>query len=295
VTTELTTCYRHPDRRAGVRCQRCSRWICPDCMVQASVGFHCPECSRTGRQQVRTGRQAFTSAAFTPIVTYVLIALNALVFLIDLVQGAELQGTGGGLAIDGGLLGAGFSEGQLIGVAEGEWWRLVTGGFLHGGLLHIGLNMLMLYLLGPLLERELGKLNFGLLYATSLIAGSLGVMLLSPFDLTVGASGALYGLLGAAVALQLSRGINPWTSGIGGLILINVLITFTIPGISIGGHLGGLIGGFVAGWVLVNLDQRLPSRVVAPAICAGLLVGLFALSIWAADYAVTTGHAVIDL
>jgi membrane associated rhomboid family serine protease len=264
-------------------------------MVQASVGFHCPECARTGRQQVRSGRQAFARAAFTPMVTYVLIALNAGVFLIDLVLGAELQGAGGGLAVDGGLLGAGLDQGQLIGVAYDEWWRLVSGGFLHGGLLHVGMNMLMLYLLGPLLERELGKLNFALLYATSLIAGSLGVMLLSPFDLTVGASGALYGLLGGAVALQLSRGINPWTSGIGGLILINVLITFTIPGISIGGHLGGLVGGFVAGWVLVNLDQRVPSRVVAPAICVGLLVAFFALSVWAAEYAVTTGHAVIDL
>jgi membrane associated rhomboid family serine protease len=276
-------------------------------MVQASVGFHCTECARSGRQQVRTGRQLFgtgAGAAFRPLVTQVLIGINAAVFLLDVALGGSLFRGNGELTADGALLGAPTNVfGQLllgpggdpvIGVASGEWWRLITGGFLHGGLVHLGMNMLVLYLIGPLLERELGKLNFALLYFTALVAGSLGVMLIDPFAVTVGASGAIYGLLGGAVALQLSRGVNPWSSGIGGLILINVLITFTVPGISIGGHLGGLVGGFVAGWVLVKLDERAPGP-VAPAVCAVLMVALFAASVWAAEYSVTNLSPVINV
>lgn len=268
-------------------------------MVQASVGFHCPECARTGGQKVRTSRQLFGAgrgAAFRPIVTQVLIGLNAAVFLLDVVIGGDPFAGGGDLTADGALLGAfvGPFGDPVAGVADGEWWRLVTGGFLHGGLLHLGMNMLVLYLIGPMLERELGKVNFAFLYFTALLAGSLGVMLLDPFAVTVGASGAIYGLLGAAVALQLGRGVNPWSSGIGGLILINVLITFTVPGISIGGHLGGLVGGFAAGWLLVKLDER-GSPLVAPAACAALMVALLVASVWAADYAVANGVPVLDL
>lgn len=268
-------------------------------MVQASVGFHCPECARSGQQKVRTSRQLFGAgrgAAFRPLVTQVLIGLNVAVFLIDVFGGGDPFSGGGDLTGDGALLGAFYGRFGPIaaGVSDGEWWRLVSGGFLHGGLLHLGMNMLVLYLIGPLLERELGKVNFAFLYFTALFAGSLGVMLLDPFAVTVGASGAIYGLLGAAVALQLSRGINPWSSGIGGLILINVLITFTVPGISVGGHLGGLVGGFVTGWLIVKLDQR-TSPFVAPAVCAGLMVGLVAASVWAADYALANGVAVLNL
>lgn len=275
-------------------------------MVQASVGFQCPECANRGRQQVRTGGQIFArgAAAFRPVVTQVLIGINVAVFLLDGMLGGTLLRGNGDLTVDGAVLGAGTNvfgavvldaAGEpVVGVAAGEWWRLVTGGFLHGGLIHLGMNMLVLYFVGPLLERELGKLNFALLYFTALVAGSFGVMLLDPFAVTVGASGAIYGLLGAAVALQLSRGINPWSSGIGGLILINVLITFSVPGISVGGHLGGLVGGFAAGWVLVQLDQRAPGP-VAPAVCVLLLLAFFAASIWAADYAVTNLAPVIDV
>jgi membrane associated rhomboid family serine protease len=268
-------------------------------MVQASVGFHCPDCTRTRPQEVRTSRQLFGAgrgAAFRPIVTQVLIGLNAAVFLLDVFLAGDPFSGGGDLTADGALLGA--FDGRFgpfaAGVSDGEWWRLVTGGFLHGGLLHLGMNMLVLYLIGPLLERELGKVNYAFLYFTALLAGSLGVMLLDPFAVTVGASGAIYGLLGAAVALQLSRGINPWSSGIGGLILINVLITFSVPGISIGGHLGGLVGGFVAGWLLVKLDERAPTY-VAPGVCAALMAGLLLASVWAADYAVVNGVPVLDL
>lgn len=276
-------------------------------MVQASVGFHCPECARSGGQQVRGSRQLFgaRAAAFQPIVTQVLIAINALVLLLDVAMGGDLFQGGGELTVDGAVLGAPVDRlGRIIvdlggepvaGVAGGEWWRLITGGFLHGGIVHLLMNMLVLYLVGPLLERELGKVNFALLYLASLVAGSLGVMLIDPFAVTVGASGAIYGLLGAAVALQLSRGINPWSSGLGGLILINVVITFSVPGISIGGHLGGLVGGFVAGWLLVQLDQRTSSPFVAPALCVALIAVLFGASVWAAEYAVTNAGPLIPI
>jgi membrane associated rhomboid family serine protease len=301
MATDLTTCYRHPDRRAGVKCQRCERWICPDCMRQASVGFHCPECVRAAPQKVYRAGQL---PATVPYVTYVLVAINAAVFLFDAITSAQVgdavTSASGDLYVDGALIG-GFQNaaGGVVpfGVSDGELWRIFTSGFLHAGVLHLAMNMLFLYLLGPMLERELGRVNFVALYFTSMLAGSFGVMLIDPFSPTVGASGALYGLLGAAVALQLSRGINPWSSGIGGLIFINVLITFTIPGISIGGHLGGLVGGFAAGWVLMNvdnwLDDKRVSRVVGPLLCL-VMAALFAVgAVWAAEYAVSSGSAVI--
>jgi membrane associated rhomboid family serine protease len=293
VATETITCYRHPDRRAGVKCQRCERWICPDCMVQASVGFHCPECAQTGRQQVYTSRSL---AAYKPIVTYTLIGLNLAVFIIGgFLDPDAFRGVSGDLFVEGNLIGAFSTDGFTVagGVADGEVYRIVTSGFLHAGFAHVAMNMFFLYLIGPMLEKELGRINFGLLYFTAMLAGSFGVLLIDPFVPTVGASGAIYGLLGAAVALQISRGINPWTSGIGALILINIFITFAVPNISIGGHLGGLVGGFLAGYLLVGVDEKLPQKWMAPAICvvfAGLLV---AGSVWAADYALQTGQAVI--
>jgi len=291
MATETITCYRHPDRRAGVKCQRCERWICPSCMHQASVGFHCPECLAARPQKVYRAAQL---RAFTPYVTYALIALNAMVFFVGF-------GENGSATVDGQLLGVETNQlGNIVGgVAHGEWYRLITSGFLHVNLVHIGMNMLFLFLLGPLLERELGRINFILLYFAALLAGSLGVMLLDPFVPTVGASGALYGLLGGAVALQLSKGINPWSSGIGGLILINLLITFAIPGISIGGHLGGLVGGLLAGFGITWIDERLgsegPARLAAPAFCVALMAVFFLTSLWAADYAAIHASAVISL
>ncbi len=159
---------------------------------------------------------------------------------------------------DGGLVGRALNpfNGQVIGVAEGEWWRLVTSGFLHANLIHIGFNCFILYQLGSLLEPVLGRLRFALVYFTAMLTGSFGVLLLDPGALTVGASGAVFGLFGAAVAVFRSRGVNIFDTGLGGAIVINLLITFTVPGISIGGHVGGLIGGFVAGHLLTDLGPR---------------------------------------
>jgi membrane associated rhomboid family serine protease len=282
VATELTTCYRHGDRRAGVSCQRCGRPICASCMTQASVGFHCPECVQ------RQGQKVYRAADLRarPVVTLALIGLNVAVFVLDLVLrgGGGAFGTGTGALADNGLLvGLARQGNELVGVAAGESYRIVTGGFLHAGLLHLGMNMLVLWIIGGQLEPALGKSRYLALYVTSLFAGAFGVLLVSPTSPTVGASGAVFGLMGAAVAAQRARGINPWQSGLGGLIGINVLITFLVPGISIGGHLGGLVGGLVAGFVIFQLDEKVRSPVPAVLACAAMSVALWFGCLWAAD------------
>ncbi len=316
VETGVQTCYRHPDRRAGVRCQRCERPICPDCMVQASVGFHCPHCVSGGGQRVYTAR---TLPVARPVLTYVLVALNVAVFLAMMSGGQGLQDTGGmvenpsgpvnlligpevyrdgvlvALGLDGGSVADPAAVVEAIGVAEGEWWRIVTSGFLHGGLLHLGMNMLFLWIVGPQIEAMLGRLTFGLLYFSSLLAGSFGVLLLDPFVPTLGASGALFGLMGVAVVVQRARGIDPWRSGIAGLIVLNLIITFTVPDISIGGHLGGLVGGFAAGWAAFEVERRTRSALASSVILVVLGSAFFAAAVWAAEAAVDLGHPVVQL
>jgi membrane associated rhomboid family serine protease len=257
-TGNVYVCYRHPDRRAGVTCQRCDRPICPDCMNTASVGFHCPECAKTGRQKVYT--KSSLARINRPLVTQVIIAVNVVVYVAGFVYESRNALSGrGGFALDGGLFGPS--------VAAGEWYRLVTSGFLHAGLLHLGLNMYLLYLLGSSLEPALGRARFLAVYFTSLLCGSLGVILLQPEALTVGASGAVFGLMGALFVLARARGIDPWSSGIGSLIVVNMIFTFAIPGISIGGHVGGLAGGMASAWLLEG-NRNLAGRQALGAVVA---------------------------
>ncbi len=267
MSTQIQTCYRHGDRRAGVVCQRCDRPICPDCMRQASVGFHCPECTKSGAQKIVRPRDLVTK----PMVTQVLIGINVAVALV----GMSLQGDD--LVFKGGLVANGFLDGELVGVANGEWYRIVTSGFLHAGLLHLGFNMFVLYQLGKLLEGALGRLRYTIVYFVAMFSGSLGVMILSPDSLTVGASGAVFGLMGAAVATLRQRGIDVMSTGLGGTIVLNLVITFTLSRyISVGGHVGGLIGGFLAGWILVDIGPRLlkdPSLILGVVVAMGVVVG----------------------
>ena len=244
-------------------------------MTQASVGFHCPECVKGSSQRVYTARTLRRSTA-TPVVTATLVALNVVVYLYSTVAGG---GTVGGtpsfsFQLDWSLLGRGMTAAGPIGVAEGEWYRLVTGGFLHANLLHIGFNMFALWILGRQLEPVIGKWAFTALYFASLLAGSLGVMLSDPGQLTLGASGAVFGLFGYALVLQWARGINPMDTGLGGIILINLLFTFAVPGISVGGHIGGLIGGAVAGL----LHDVVQPRINAPEWVGTALVVAFGLA-----------------
>jgi membrane associated rhomboid family serine protease len=256
--TATQACYRHPDRETGVSCSNCGRPICPECMTPTPVGMRCPECSKQ-RTQVRTVR----SLQRDPQLTYVLIAVNVIAFLGQ---------RAGGLVDRGALFGPA--------VEAGEWWRVVTAGFLHAGLIHLAFNMFFVYFLGQLLEPALGKLRFAAVYGVSLLGGSLGALLLSPDARTVGASGAAFGLLGAGIVAMRARGIDPMQSGLGTTLLLNLAITFLIPGISIGGHIGGLVAGAAAGWLFFELGDRrraLARPALAAVLALGAVLGVAAL------------------
>jgi len=245
----MRTCYRHGDRKAGVICQRCDRPICPACMHQASVGFHCPECAKSGAQKVVRASQLKTR----PIVTQILIALNVVIFLAGIGSGLQTRDS---VVIDYGLISQ-TPFGVPVGVGAGELYRLVTSGFLHINIIHIAFNMLALYQLGNLLEPAFGRARFAAVYFTSMLIGSLGVVLVTPDRLTVGASGAVFGLMGFAFMALRARGIDPFSTGLGGTIIINLIITFTLSSfISVGGHVGGLIGGAICGYVVTDLGPR---------------------------------------
>ena len=261
-TETATTCYRHPGRETGVACSSCGRPICPDCMTPTPVGMRCPECSRQ-KTKVRTA----TTLTGEPTLTYLLIAINVIAFVAMLGSGATFNGVGGTV----------YGNGALYGplVANGDWWRIVTAGFLHAGILHIAFNMYFLYFLGTILEPMIGKLRFGLIYAVSLVGGSFGALLLSPNTPVVGASGAVFGLMGAAILAMRARGIDPMQSGLGVTLLLNLGITFVIPGIAIGGHLGGLAAGFVVGYLMFDVaDRRRSAELPVLAVCAVLGVAL---------------------
>lgn len=265
----VQTCYRHSDQRAGVVCQRCDRPICPQCMHQASVGFHCPECAKTGKQRVYDARAIATMGS---TVTRILIGVNLAVFVLGVIL--EPSGFFNGsqrLLVDGGLISGGrLQSGQLIGVAHGQWWRLVTSGFLHYGALHIAFNMYALWVLGPLIERAVGRVAFVVIYGSSLLAGSLGGLLLTPYALGAGASGAIFGLMGAALAAQKANHVRLAEGGILMWVGINLVITFALPGISKGGHIGGLIGGAIAG-ACVFYGPRYAKDDKLPTVLAGLV------------------------
>ncbi len=263
----MATCYRHPSRETGVSCSSCGRPICPDCMTSTSVGMRCPECSR---QRTRTVRMR--DMASIPRVTYALIAINVIAFLAEGNITLAGGGNGDGVYLKGALLGS--SELPSLagqGVAHGQWWRLGTSGFLHENILHIGFNMLVLYYLGVLLEPAIGHLRFAAIYAVSLLAGSLGALLVSPHTLTVGASGAVFGIMGAAAVEMRARQIPLMQSGVGGLILINLVFSFTVPDVSWGGHIGGLVGGVLAALV-IQLASRYRSQLIAIGGCSAIAV-----------------------
>ena len=200
------------------------------------------------------------SSVETPVLTYILIGISVALALGSMASGGNSVGG------DDGSLIRDFALSRFT-VGDGEVWRLVTAGFLHAGLLHLLFNMYALYILGSMLEPGVGRLRFGLIYFVSLLAGSFGALLLQPTGYTVGASGAIFGLMGAAVVIMRNRGIDPMESGLGLWIGLNLLITFTIPGISIGGHIGGLVGGALVAFVLYEV----PDRVRIPAMGANLI------------------------
>lgn len=261
----MATCYRHPSRETGVACSSCGRPICPDCMTPTSVGMRCPECARE-RTKVRT----VSSGPAVPVVTRALIAINVLVFFAETATGGQLGGGGGGTVFN-----KGFLYGPYI-AQQHEYWRLLSSGFLHAGLLHIAFNMVFLYIMGPMLEPAIGRANFAAVYFASLLAGSFGALLFQPGVPTIGASGACFGVLGALIVVAHYRGISIWQSGLGVTLLINIVFSLSFSGISIGGHLGGVAGGAVAGWVIVQFGER--RRMPAAALAGCLLVAVVSVA-----------------
>ena len=202
------------------------------------------------------------------LVTQVLVAANVAIFVIGLASGGDVLGAAGRMHIELALFGPA--------VAHGEWYRLLTSGFVHYGAIHLGFNCAVLYQLGALLEPVLGRIRLVALYAAALLAGSFGALLLTPGALTAGASGAVFGLLGAAVVGLHQRGVSVWSSSIGQLLILNVVVTFLIPRVSVGGHLGGLVGGAVVGAVM--LRARTDRRSVAQGVAVSAMVGIVSVA-----------------
>jgi membrane associated rhomboid family serine protease len=251
-TTQRQTCYRHPNRETGVSCSNCGRPICPECMTSTPVGMRCPECARE-RTKVTTGAGAFSPTAGRMPATYALIGINAIVFIAELLGGGPTgAGDTGSLIRDGGVNGPS--------IAGGDWWRVVTGGFLHAGFIHLLFNMYVLYIAGSILEPGIGTPRFLGTYFVGLLGGSLGAILIDPNATTVGASGAIFGLMAAVIVVARGRGIEQVASQFGLFVVLNLVLTFSIPGISIGGHLGGLIGGGAAAALVIVTERQLKGR-----------------------------------
>jgi len=259
----MATCYRHPSRETGVSCSNCGRPICPDCMTSTPVGMRCPECSRQ-----KTKVKRLRDVAAVPRVTYALIAANVIAYLTE-----EGQLSFGGTQVHGKVVYEGWLYRAAI--AEGhQYWRLVSAAFLHENIIHIGFNMYLLYVLGMMLEPAIGSARFTAIYTVALLAGSFGALFATDAA-SLGASGAIFGLMGGAAVELRARGFSVMQSGIGGLIVINLIFSFTFAGISVGAHIGGLVGGALAAYAVRTADGR---RVPALGFVACLLLAVVAVA-----------------
>lgn len=244
---------RHPDRPTGLACSRCDRPACPECLRPASVGQHCVDClGESSRSAPRWRNVAGASRTGRPVVVPGLLAANVLVFLLTVVTAGSLNRN---------FASPLFADGALIpaAVAAGEFWRILTSGFLHVGPLHLAFNMFALWVIGREVETVLGRARFVAVYVVSLLGGSAAVMLLSgPLSPTAGASGAVFGLMGALFVLL--RRLRMPAGQVIGVIGINVVLSFTLSGISWQGHLGGLVLGAATTAAIVYLGAGSPHR-----------------------------------
>ena len=263
------SCYRHPGRPTYVRCNRCERYICGDCMRSAAVGQQCVECVRAGARTIRQPRTRFGGRlrSDTPVVTYALIAVNVLAFVLQMASGTMEKD----LAL------------WSPAVAQGQLYRLVTSAFLHYGATHLLLNMWALYVVGPPLEMWLGRLRFGALYALSGLGGSVLVYLVSPLDTaTAGASGAIFGLFAATFVVGKRLVVDVrWVVAV---VALNLVFTFLVPlissqRISWQAHLGGLVSGAVVAAAYVYPPRELRNGIQA-AVTIVVLVAFAALVWW---------------
>ena len=239
-------CYRHPDRQSFVLCQRCGRTICPECQTQAAVGVHCPECVRESRESAPRTKSAFVTRLRRnpdgrPVVTYSIIGLSLLIYLIQFVTGDQ------GSPVTSELL-------YYPVLTVDEPWRMVTAIFAHLSILHVLLNMYTLFVFGPMLESSLGRIRFIALYLISGFGGSVAVLLLAPGGAVAGASGAIFGLMGAFFVLQRRLGGNSTQLLV--LIALNLAAGFFIGGISWQAHVGGLVVGVATAAIMVATRRR---------------------------------------
>ncbi|MEV0131192.1 rhomboid family intramembrane serine protease [Dactylosporangium sp. NPDC050688] len=306
-------CYRHPDRETYVRCTRCDRPICPNCMNEASVGFQCPECVREGARTQRSVRTAFGGGreGAAGAVTITLIVVNVLVFIAGVISsGSAGSIAGGGL---GGLLGGGTplhewgslvtynsrpvspTEAEIVsgGLIDGQYYRLFTSMFLHYGVFHLLMNMWALWVLGRPLEAMLGRARFAALYLVAGFGGSVATYLFAnPLSQTAGASGAIFGLFSALIILLRKMGRS--VAGIVPVLVLNLIITFSVPGISITGHLGGLVAGAAAATALAYAPQR-HRTMIQSAVLAAVVVVLAVLTMVHTGGLMPTGEYVDQL
>ena len=257
-------CYNHRDREAYISCQRCERLICPDCMREASVGFQCPRCIAEGAKSIRQPKTLAggTVSARAGLVSMILIGINVAAYVAQLATGDRTGDV--------------FQQGALQGyvTADGDYWRLITSAFLHGSVLHLLFNMYALYLFGPFVERALGTARFVVAYLTAAMAGSIAVYLLAdPTTVTIGASGAVFGLFGMALLLLLKAKQDVRTLLV--LLAINAFISVAGPSISWEGHLGGFVAGLALGaaFAYAPRDRR---TLVQALVVAALWVAMIA-------------------
>ncbi|MDV9177191.1 rhomboid family intramembrane serine protease [Streptomyces sp. W16] len=275
----LPGCYRHPDRETGVRCTRCERPICPECMVSASVGFQCPECVRdgSGTGHAPTAAQPRTIAGGTVVadprlVTKILVGICVAVYLVQLAKGDRFTDR-----LD--LIGQAYVPvlGSVQGVAQGQPYRLLTAMFLHGSPIHIIFNMMSLWWIGGPLEAALGRARYLALYFVSGLAGSaLTYLLAAPNSPSLGASGAIFGLFGATAVLmrRLRYDMRPVIA----LLVINLIFTFGWSNIAWQAHIGGLVAGVITGYAMVHAPRE-RRALIQYGTCAVVLVVVVVLTL----------------
>jgi len=276
ISAPAPTCFRHPGRETWVSCVRCGRPACPDCLRSAAVGQQCVECIRDANRGTRIGAAPFGGkVSNTPAVTYALIALNVIIYLYE-------QTSPNKIIAYGGMIGGAYDPviHATVGVAVGDWYRLISSAFLHEpldtgfGILHIGFNMWALWVVGPPLERLLGRVRFLGVYIVSALGGSVFYYLIAAPNAgpAIGASGAIFGLFGAWFVV--SRRLRVNAGAVVGLIVLNLVISFTVAGIAWQDHVGGLIAGsaLTAAYVYAPRANRTLIQLGATVVMVGLVI-----------------------
>lgn len=278
-TSTAEVCYRHPDVQTRVRCSRCGRPICPDCMIPAPVGHQCPACVEEARREFRRGPGTRIGTRGVTATKALLVAIGAM-FAVQLLTGGPrsmMQPSQGNL-VDLGAL-------QPLLIANGQYWRLFTAMFLHYGLFHIAFNAYALWLFGSFVESSFDRTRMVLIYfvsgflasVTSYVWGSAGVV-------GVGASGAIFGVFGAFVAynyrrrhLAIASANLRWATT---LLLLNAFLALSIRAIDWRAHLGGFVAGVLAGLVAEGVGTSGQRRLIRVAGFAALVAVGIALVVW---------------